>query len=217
MNFRTTTRDMGSFAIDAEPVALAERRRAAVDRPWVWLRQVHGAEVVVVTRDNAEEVCGTEADALVTAEPGIALAIQTADCAPVMFHGEHGVLGIAHAGWRGLEGGVIERTAEAMATLGAGRIRLTVGPHIVGSCYEFGEVDLQRLEGRFGPSIRTQTAQGTPALDLATLIQSAWRGPVLPNRRRPHDECTACHPERWFSHRARRETERMATVVWREP
>jgi polyphenol oxidase len=216
MSYRTTTRSMGDFAIDAEPVALAGRRHAALNRPWVWLRQVHGADVVVVTAENAAAVCGTEADALVTAEPGIALAVQTADCAPVTFLGERGVIGIAHAGWRGLEAGVIERTAAAMQELGAGRISLTVHPHIVGSCYEFGEADLQRLEGRFGPTIRTRTAEGSPALDIAVMIQSAWRGPVLWKRSRPHDECTACNPQQWFSHRARHETERMATVVWRD-
>jgi YfiH family protein len=179
---------------------------------------VHGAEVVVVTAENATEVCGAEADALVTAEPDIALAVQTADCVPVIFEGEHGVFGLAHAGWRGLEAGVIERTAEAMQVLGAGRVAVSVGPHIVGSCYEFGDADLRRLQRRFGDGIRTTTPVGAPALDLDAVIRSAWPGPLVgADRGGGHERCTACHPERWFSHRARGEAERMATVVWREP
>jgi len=189
-----------------------------VDRPWVWLRQVHGADVVVVTAERAADVAGTEADALVTAEPGIALAVQTADCVPVVFEGEHGVVGLAHAGWRGLEAGVIERTGDAMQALGAGRVTIHVGPHIVGSCYEFGDADLRRLEQRFGGGIRTSTAEGAPALDLDAVVRSVWNGPVVGALDgRDHERCTACHPERWFSHRARGESERMATVVWREP
>ncbi len=214
--FRTTTRADGDFAIDAEPVGLASRRQAVVDRPWVWLRQVHGTEVVIVTAENAEDVRGTRADVLVTAEPGIALAIQTADCAPVVLLGEHGVIGIAHAGWRGLEAGVIDAAVEAMVGLGAGSIAASIGPHVGPECYEFGPSELDRLADQFGDEVRSTTADGSPALDVGAMARVAleragvtdiaWSG-----------ECTACHPDQWFSHRARGETERMATVVWREP
>ena len=135
---RTTTRPDGDFAIDGEPVGLEARRRAVADHPWVWLRQVHGAEVVVVTADNVGEVTGLEADALVTAEPDLVLAVQTADCVPVVFSSDVGVIGVAHAGWRGLEAGVIERTVEAMRDLGADSPSAVIGPHIHGDCYEFG-------------------------------------------------------------------------------
>jgi YfiH family protein len=216
IRFRTTTRLDGDFAIDGEPAGLTPRRRAVVDLPWVWLRQVHGHEVVVVTGEDAAEVCGTEADALVTAEPGLVLAIQTADCVPVVLQGEHGVYGVAHAGWRGLEAGVIDATVVAMGAAGAGSIEAWIGPHIGPECYEFGAEELDRLATRFGDEVRGTTRSGTPALDLAALtrIELGRCGIEVVE---VSGECTACQPERWYSHRARGETERMATLVWREP
>jgi YfiH family protein len=215
--FRTTDRGDGDFAIDAEPSGLADRRRALDARPWVWLRQVHGADVVVVTARDVDEARGTEADALVTADPDVLLAVQTADCVPVVLDGDHGVVGIAHAGWRGIEAGVLDATRAAMLDLGATEVRIAaIGPHVMASCYEFGADDLDRLAERFGEGIRARTPEGAAALDLDEMIRSAWGDPV-PSHGSGHDSCTACHPERWFSHRARGERERMATVVWRGP
>ena len=79
------------------------------------IRQVHGGRVVVVEDPAAAGArAGTEADALVTAAPGVALAVHTADCAPVALVSPEGVLGVAHAGWKGLEAGVIPAVAAAM-------------------------------------------------------------------------------------------------------
>ena len=219
----TTTRPEGDFAIGAEPGALAGRRRRAADHPWVWLRQVHGATVVTVTADNRDEVAGTEADALVTAETGVVLAVQTADCVPVALASPAGVVGVAHAGWRGLEAGVIERTAEAMRALGAESIEAHVGPFIGPECYEFGDSDLDRLSRSFGPEVRSTTHQGTPALDLGQMVsvglsRAGVAGPPeLRRRARRGQACTACQADRWFSYRVRAEAERMATLIWREP
>jgi YfiH family protein len=78
-----------------------------------------------------------QADALVTRRPGLALGIVTADCAPVLFaDAEAGVIGAAHAGWRGAVAGVLEATLEAMAALGATRITAAVGPCIRQPSYE---------------------------------------------------------------------------------
>jgi copper oxidase (laccase) domain-containing protein len=224
----TTTRAEGNFALDAEPVGLAARRRRVVDLPWAWVRQVHGAEVRMVTSDDVSDVAGSEGDALVTAEPGLVLAIQTADCAPIVFWSPEGVIGAAHAGWRGLEAGVVERTLTAMTDLGAGRISAGVGPHIGVGCYEFGPADLARLTARFGDRVSGVTRGGRPALDLAELVRVALGEPRgdQPDGRAvtvtvdgagagDGDWCTACGADRWFSHRARGEPERMATVIWR--
>lgn len=100
------------------------------------LRQVHGP--VVVEACNAWDAL-PEADAMVTRSPGVALGIVTADCAPVLFHdAEAGVIGAAHAGWKGAVGGVLEATIAAMEALGAGRARITavVGPCIAQASYE---------------------------------------------------------------------------------
>ncbi len=217
----TTTRDEGDFGIDTEPAGLAARRRAVVDHPWVWLRQVHGSQVVVVTAENAAAVAGTEADALVTAEPELVLAVQTADCLPITFHSPEGVIGVAHAGWRGLEAGVVDRTIEAMGALGATIVQRRVGPFICGACYEFGAADLDRLAHRFGDRVRSVTSEGTSGLELGEVLRSsvgesevALAG-VAPYAR-GLGPCTAEHGDRYYSYRARGEVERMATVIWRE-
>ena len=215
----TTTRVEGDFAIDGEPTALAERRRSVADRPWVWVRQVHGADVVVATLESAAEIAGTEADALVTADPELVLSIQTADCVPLTFWSDEGVVGVAHAGWRGLEAGVVERTIEAMWALGAGVIQARTGPFIEGACYEFGPSDLDRLAARFGDGVRATTRDGRPGLDLMALTDAAvidTTRPVWPVGLQGGSACTACDAVRFFSHRARADTGRMATIVWRE-
>ncbi|MEM8633195.1 MAG: polyphenol oxidase family protein, partial [Pseudomonadota bacterium] len=104
----------------------------------VTVRQVHSAEVLTV---DAMHRGPARADALVTAEPGTVLAILTADCAPVLFSDpEAGVIGAAHAGWKGALGGVLDATLDAMAGLGAlpERTVATVGPTISQRAYEVG-------------------------------------------------------------------------------
>jgi len=106
------------------------------------LHQVHGAEVVTVAAPDAwGEADRPQADALVTDRPGIALGVVTADCAPVLFaDAEAGVIGAAHAGWRGALLGVIEATIAAMERLGAVRTRIVaaIGPCIRQPSYEVG-------------------------------------------------------------------------------
>jgi YfiH family protein len=206
-----TDKRHGDLMVRTDPPTLAARRAAIVDRPWSWLRQVHGADVITVTSPG--EHAGTEADAAVTAVPGTVLAVQTADCAPVLLTGA-GTLGVAHAGWRGLEAGVLEATAAAMAALGGAPERAVLGPCIRARCYEFGGPDLDRVAARYGPGVRATTAWGTPALDVAAGIAEACRrlGIDLEDL----GSCTACSPNHW-SHRARAEPGRQALVAWIEP
>ena len=102
--------------------------------------QVHSADVLNVTDAWPDDpINRPQADALVTAHRGITLGIVTADCAPVLFADKAaGVIGAAHAGWRGAHGGVLENTLEAMETLGAQRERIiaVVGPTIAQCSYE---------------------------------------------------------------------------------
>lgn len=100
------------------------------------LRQVHGARCVVAQPGTREE-----ADALVSATPGLAIGIVTADCAPVLFADTQArVVGAAHAGWRGAVAGVLEATVAAMVALGAQPMRITtvIGPCIAQPSYEVG-------------------------------------------------------------------------------
>src|SRR5690606_19658896 len=93
------------------------------------LHQVHSADVVTLTAPLADRA---RADAMVTATPGLALAILTADCQPVLFADpKAGVIGAAHAGWRGVKDGVLEATLAAMEALGANRSNTTA---IIGPC-----------------------------------------------------------------------------------
>ena len=187
------------------------RRRAVVDLPWTWLRQVHGDRVVVV--DEPGGGAGQRADAAVTDRPGCALAILTADCAPVALIASDGVVGVAHAGWRGLVGGVLERTVQVMRAGGASDVRALLGPCIRPGCYEFGADDLAQVARRLGEGVRATTASGAPALDVPAAVRAAL-GRVGVVDVDDVGVCTACSPVH-FSHRARRELGRQALVVWR--
>jgi YfiH family protein len=190
---------------------VAARRRAVVDLPWTWLHQIHGAGVVRVTRPG--EGAATLADAAVTAEEGCALAVLTADCAPVALASAEGVIGVAHAGWRGVAAGVIDATVAEMQALGATGIEAAIGPCIHAECYEFGPTDLDAVASRLGDTVRATTDRGAPALDLPAAVRVALERAGV-TAVTDVDVCTACSPDH-FSWRARKETQRQATVVWR--
>ncbi len=116
-------------AVGAEPAAL------------LGLTQVHGAATVRITAPWAPGD-GPPADAMVTDRPGLALGIVTADCAPILFADiEAGVIGAAHAGWRGAVAGVLEATLSAMTAIGAARQRIVaaIGPCIRQPSYEVAD------------------------------------------------------------------------------
>ena len=190
---------------------VAARRRAVVDRPWSWLRQVHGAEVRVV--DGPGKCAGDVGDALVSADPGAVLAVLTADCAPIALASEEGVVGAVHAGWRGLRAGVVDAAVGAMRDLGATEVVAALGPCVHAECYEFSDADLDAVAADLGDGVRGVTAEGRPALDVPAAVRAALD---RAGARLVHDVdvCTACSTEH-YSHRARRELERQAVVVWR--
>jgi YfiH family protein len=120
--------------------ARAARALSADPTRLVGITQVHGADVATVLQPWAPGA-GPRADAMVTDRAGIALGIVTADCAPVLFaDADAGVVGAAHAGWRGAVGGVLEATIAAMEALGAHRARIAaaIGPCIAQAIYEVG-------------------------------------------------------------------------------
>ncbi|MFO1173521.1 MAG: peptidoglycan editing factor PgeF [Hyphomicrobiaceae bacterium] len=124
--------------VQANRARVADALGAASDRLLtVW--QVHSPDAVIVDGPWTGE--RPKADALVTATPGLAIGVLTADCTPILFADPQArVIGAAHAGWRGALAGVIERTVEAMAQLGARRERIaaTIGPTIGPESYEIG-------------------------------------------------------------------------------
>jgi len=205
---RWTGRRDGDLGLNAGP-GVESRRHAVHPAPWSWVRQVHGAIVRVVS--VAGGVQGVTGDALVTATPDVAIAVFTADCAPIALASPEGVVAVAHAGWRGLDAGIVETTVDAMRRMGATRIDATLGPCIRPECYEFGDDDLDRLAARLGPSVRARTAgrskAGRPPAAVSVALERAGAALVA-----DRGDCTACSEE-WFSHRARGEDERQATVV----
>jgi YfiH family protein len=156
-----------------DPDAVAANRaflHAALSLPSgpCWLRQVHATRVAVEpAHDEAE------ADAAVTRTPGTVLAIQTADCLPVLFCADDGSeVGAAHAGWRGLAAGVLENTLAAMHAPRA-NIIAWLGPAIAAQSYEVGEEvrDAFLANDRAAASAFTVTRPGHWSCDLYTLAR----------------------------------------------
>ena len=141
--------------------------------PLVMARQIHSNRVVTVT--EPWNGAPPEADALVTDCPGLLIGIVTADCAPVLFADpQAGVIGAAHAGWRGALHGVLENTLSAMENLGARRERVVaaIGPAIAQASYEVDE-DMRTL---FDPRAHRFFTSGRPGhwqFDLPGFV--AWR------------------------------------------
>lgn len=175
--------------------------------------QVHGAEVRTVTALSIP--AGAECDALVTDRPGIAVGVLVADCLPVLLADPlGGVVAAAHAGRRGLLAGVLQRTLERMAALGADPRRTTavIGPGIGGCCYEVpaalrGEVSVAL------PEAASTTSWGTPSLDLAAAA-AAILGAAGVDRVERVAACTY-EDERFYSFRRAPGTGRFAGVVLR--
>lgn len=217
VNLRFTTRregDLRPLGPNGNEVAVPDdvlqRWRAVCDVPWTWLRQMHGTRVVTVTSPGGG--AGEPADAAVTTCHGAALAIFTADCAPVALVAAE-VMGVAHAGWKGLYHGVIERAVEAMRALGAEAIAATVGPCVHPECYEVDPAHLDRQAARLGDGVRATTAAGRPAFDLPAAVVVALAAAGIDDVV-VTGPCTACSPQ-YFSHRARAEAGRQALVAWR--
>ncbi|MGD9502943.1 MAG: peptidoglycan editing factor PgeF [Methyloceanibacter sp.] len=165
--------------------------------------QKHSAEAVVADKPWKAP---PEADAIVTAKPGLAIGILTADCAPVLFRdAEAGVIGAAHAGWRGALSGIVEATVEAMAKLGASpeRIVAAIGPAISQKAYEVGAEFVEQFVAKEPESasfFMTDEGSGEPHFDLvgyvAARLERAGVGTVA-----DLGLCTYCDETRLFSYR----------------
>jgi YfiH family protein len=192
-----------------DPQALAENQRRAVEAvlpgaALVMAHQTHSADVLKVTEPWALDR-RPEGDALVTDRPGILLGILTADCAPVLFaDAEAGVVGAAHAGWRGAFGGVTDATMDAMETLGAQRDRIAavVGPCIALNSYEVDEAFQARFleQSPDNHYVFSNGPAGKPHFDLEAYVigrlNAAGIGMV-----EALGQDTYAQPDRFFSYR----------------
>ncbi|QIQ05214.1 peptidoglycan editing factor PgeF [Streptomyces liangshanensis] len=191
----------------------------------VWMNQVHGREVAVV--DGPWHAAGDGAaadpavlpdippvDALVTARGGLALAVLTADCVPVLLADPvAGIASAAHAGRPGLVAGVVPAAVEAMVALGAEPSRITArtGPAVCGRCYEVPAA-LRDDVAAVVPESWAETSWGTPAVDVVEGVHAQLAALGIRDRRRS-DFCTRESGDH-FSYRRDRTTGRLAGYVW---
>ncbi len=201
----------GGVGSDDRPAAVAENRArmaaalgVAPDRlltPY----QIHSPDVAVVESPWTEQT-RPRADALVTNTPGLAIGVSTADCGPLLFaDSQAGVIGAAHAGWRGALTGVIEATLDAMESLGADRTHVTValGPTISQANYEVGPEFVERFLAAnadnarfFTPSNRASHAMFDLPGYIAARAERAGIGDF-----EDLGLCTYAEPERFYSYR----------------
>lgn len=189
--------------VEANRAGIAEAMGyAAADL--IILKQTHSADVHVVTGHLPADAM-IEADAMVTDRPGLLLGILTADCTPILFADlEAGVIGAAHAGWRGAVTGICEATIAAMVTLGAdaARIVAAIGPTISGENYEVGPQFATELLA-FDPRARQRLTipdGGVEHFDLPGFVGDCLVAADLHSVDRVGG-CTYAHPDRYFSHR----------------
>jgi len=193
---------------DDEATVRANRRGAAdavlPGAPLVGVYQVHSADCVTVVEPWGDDA-RPRADALVTDRPGVLLAIVTADCAPVLLADrDAGVVGAAHAGWKGALGGVTDNTIAAMEALGARRERIAaaIGPCIAQASYEVDQafrdrfLDTESGNARFFAPGRT----GHWQFDLEGYVAARLRAAGV-DRIEPLGLDTYAAPRRFYSFR----------------
>ncbi|GAB3274810.1 peptidoglycan editing factor PgeF [Parasphingorhabdus pacifica] len=205
-----------------DPVSLAanERKLAAgigleQDR-LVWMEQIHGRTATVVDGPRSEPVEAT--DALVTAEPNLALVALTADCVPVLLGDPRtGVVAAVHAGRLGARVGVVVSALESMCAAGAGldRIEALLGPAACGQCYEVPQQMQEDVEEHL-PGSACKTRKGTHGLDIrAGLWEQLAAAGVA--RIGVDPRCTMESPELFSHRRDGGRTGRFAAVIWADP
>jgi purine-nucleoside/S-methyl-5'-thioadenosine phosphorylase / adenosine deaminase len=189
--------------------AIRANRRLAVDAvapgaKLVTLHQIHSPTALYAAAPWPDDA-RPRADAMVTDRPGLVLGILTADCAPILFaDAQAGVIGAAHAGWKGAFGGVIEATVAGMERLGADRARIAaaVGPCIARKSYEVDEAFLRRFAEADPANERFFSGgrEGHRQFDLEGFV--AFRlGSAGLARVEALGEDTYSQPERFFSYR----------------
>ncbi len=195
-----TTRDFGDLADEA-----ARRKlRALVPAEPAWLKQVHGKGVIDLDAHSPGE-----ADASLTRRPGTVVVVKAADCMPVLFTDLEGTaVAAAHAGWRGLAGGVLEATVAAMG-VPPQKLLAWLGPAIGAQAYEVGE-DVRAAFSSY-PGALVATRPGHWLLDLYAVAREKLQGLKSVTG---GGFCTYTERQRFFSFRRDRSSERMAALIW---
>ncbi|GHH02216.1 peptidoglycan editing factor PgeF [Streptomyces lanatus] len=210
--------NLGGAVGDDTGAVLANRELAAkslglAPGDVVWMNQVHGTDVAVIDAPWGDRPV-PEVDAIVTARRGLALAVLTADCVPVLLADPvAGIAAAAHAGRPGMAAGVVPATLRAMTELGAdpARIVARTGPAVCGRCYEVPEA-MRAEVAADEPAAYAETSWGTPAVDVAAGVH-AQLARLGVHERAQSPVCTLESGDH-FSYRRDRTTGRLASYVW---
>ncbi|MFG2519253.1 peptidoglycan editing factor PgeF [Streptomyces sp. NPDC048527] len=207
-------------AVGDDPAAVHANRRSAAQSLGldpahvVWMNQVHGPDVAVVDGPWGPAAGIPSVDAIVTARRGLALAVLTADCTPVLLADPvAGIAAAAHAGRPGMVAGVVPAAVKAMTELGAepARIVARTGPAVCGKCYEVP--DGMRAEvAAVEPTAYAETSWGTPAVDVTAGVHAQLER--LGVRDRQQSPVCTLESHDHFSYRRDRTTGRLAGYVW---
>ena len=195
-----TTREFGDLADEG----VRRKLRGLLPAEPSWLKQVHGKRVIDLDRQAAGE-----ADASVTRQRGTVAVVKAADCMPVLFTDVDGTsVAAAHAGWRGLAGGVLEETVQAMG-VPPQKIIAWLGPAIGPRVYEVGEDVREAFSGY--PDAFVPARPGHWLLDLYAVARAKLKGVKAVSG---GGFCTYTDDARFFSYRRDKTSARMAAVVW---
>lgn len=218
MKYRFTNRTGGSssgafaslnfgthVADDVDSVMGNRKTLEAEFGPVQFMNQVHGARVAIIENTINED---PTADALVSGIAGVALAVQVADCIPLLLSSEHAVAAV-HVGRKGLVNGVTIRTLEIMREMGADKISAIIGPSICGQCYEVSREIHDEVSSLY-PVASSRTDAGTFSLNLAAALSELLRENSIAVR--DESRCTAESSD-LFSYRRDGITGRQAGVI----
>ena len=207
--------NLGAHVGDDSSAVAANRALLSRELPAepVWLAQVHGTRCV----DAAMVSPDTQADASFTRQRGVVCAVLSADCLPLLLcDGQATVVGVAHAGWRGLAAGVIEATVAAMGEPGM-RLMAWLGPAIGPQAFEVGDEVRELFVARDPQSARAFAAAGSGKwlCDIQRLARRRLNALGV-ERVSGAGCCTVRDAERFFSYRRAGVTGRMASLIWLE-
>jgi len=210
----TTTRAAGDYGLgDGEPPAAAlekwvalQAELSAVAPRLATAKQVHGTKVLEHGTGEPGWVRHQGADGHITFAPGVALAVQIADCVPVFIAHPSGAVALLHAGWRGTASRIVQNGIARMVDHGldAADLKVHLGPAICGRCYEVGPDVFEQLTG-------WQTIRNRHVDLRALLAEQAKELGVRQLSASPH--CTKCDNDRFFSHRAGDPGRQVAVIV----
>lgn len=220
-----------SYSVGDDPVHVQENRRrvaramGVAETHLIFPRQTHSVNVKIITAGNFTEV-HEDTDAVISAEPGMALGVMSADCVPVLFYDPvREVIAAAHAGWKGTVGGIVRRVVECMISefhCSPNHIHAGIGPSIGPEVYEVGPEVVEQFEKNFPNAdalLKNRQSNGKAHADLWQANATWLRLAGVPEAQiEIAGLCTLSHPQQFFSARYdQHKTGRFAAVICKKP